>query len=318
MIKVTRDSLPPAIKVFITKNVRALDGLTAVTRSEQELEKAVAFFTNPANYANETKLTKNKFSFTVYKDPDLAAALETMFCNKCAYCESRFGHVTPKDVEHFRPKSEIDSGAGILRPGYFWLASDWENLFVSCPDCNRARKHVVPGQAAKVKLGKETQFPLSDETRRMRNQGKLLDEEPVRLLLNPCVDLPEDHLAFDDDGLIHARLDTSGVPSPKGMISITVYALQRKSLVEERLRVLNQLRFQFAQLSYLVGMHNRLLDPGDLTANADQIRSVRDELRKMLHPDAPYLAMLRGWIRSARTSGEFDPGSCDLLAPVNR
>jgi hypothetical protein len=27
-----------------------------------------------------------------------------------------------------------------------------------------------------------------------------LQEEPVRLLLNPCLDDPEEHLTFDDEG----------------------------------------------------------------------------------------------------------------------
>lgn len=312
MIKCDRGALPATIKVYAVKSVKALDGVTKVTRAEQELEKAVAFFSNPANYAGEAKLTKETFPFAVYKDPELVAVLEAAFGNKCVYCESDFGHVTPKDIEHFRPKSEISADAATLRPGYYWLAGDWDNLLVSCPDCNRARKHSVPGQPKRVKLGKETQFPLSDEKHRARNRMPIGSEEGARLLLNPCVDQPADHLTFDNQALVHSRPDAAGHPSPMGTVSIAVYALQRKGLVEKRLEVLNSFRHEFDQLNYLVKNHNTLkglgASAGVLAANAAQIRAVKDEIRSMLDGKAQYLAMLGGWIRQAQRKG-----GCALL-----
>jgi uncharacterized protein (TIGR02646 family) len=212
------------------------------------LEKAFAHFTDPKNYADEQKLTKSKFNFTLYKDPDLAKALEAVLGKKCAYCESCFAHVTPKDIEHFRPKSEITTKDGTLQPGYYWLAGDWDNLLVSCADCNRSRKHEVPGQPKKVKLGKDTQFPLSNESQRVRSQSSLAAEDAVRLLLNPCTDDPEVHLMFNEEGLILPRPDAQGVPSRMGEVSIFVYALQRKALVEERRVVLNRIKFFFEEL----------------------------------------------------------------------
>lgn len=310
MIKIDRGPAPMAIKVYTTKSFKALDGVTMVTKAEQEIEKAIAFFTDSKNYAKEVKLTKKTFSFSVYKNPELVAALEDIFGTKCAYCESCFAHVTPKDIEHFRPKSEINTGAGTLRPGYFWLACEWDNLLVSCPDCNRSRNHEVPGQAKKAKLGKETQFPLADEARRVRSQGPHVSEDDVRLLLNPCIDQPEEHLTFDEQGLIRARADAHGNPSQKGAVSITVYALQRKALVEERLRVLNQLRFALTQMGHLVKIHNTLNSLGaraeELDDNANQIRVVKDQLHAMFEQDAPYLAMLREWIQVSRRRGDFE------------
>lgn len=48
----------------------------------------------------------------------------------------------PLDVEHFRPKSEIDEvdpatfrpvpGRAPTAPGYYWLAAAWSNLLPSC------------------------------------------------------------------------------------------------------------------------------------------------------------------------------------------
>jgi uncharacterized protein (TIGR02646 family) len=298
MITIIRGLAPPTVNVYTD-----IDPVTQLTRAEQEREEAIAFFT--ANYANEQKLTKEAFRFAIYKDKKLVAALEAVFGKKCAYCESCFAHVTPKDIEHFRPKSEVDTGTRRLKPGYYWLASEWDNLLVSCPDCNRTREHEVPGQPARVHLGKAMQFPLADEAKRVRSHNAVLaDEEPFRLLINPCTEQPSDYLTFDDQGLIHSRDDANTQPNERGRISIAAYALQRKGLVEARLNVLDRLRFQIELLRYLVRMHNVLIANGipadDVARNADQIRAVRDDLAGMMSQDAPYLAMLREWIITSR------------------
>lgn len=309
MIKINRGPVPPTIKIYSEKKFKGLNGSARITKAEQELEKAIAFFTNPANYKNDLKITTEKFSFGVYKNRELAKELERVFGKKCAYCESDFAHVMPKDVEHFRPKSEIETGTGKLQPGYFWLAGEWTNLLVACADCNRARNHEVPGLPKEIKLGKETQFPLSDETFRLRAQAALTNEENVRLLLDPCNDEPEDHLTFDEDGLILPRLDAQGQPSQKGKASISVFALQRKALVEKRRQILNDLKSSIEQLSYLVKNHNKLktlnATQADLDENADQIRKIIEKLAGMLRREAPYQAMLRGYIREGTQRGDF-------------
>jgi len=98
---------------------------------------------------------------------------------------------------------------------------------------------------------------LNEGGRVRTHQADITAEEPFRLLLNPCTDRPAEHLTFDDQGLVHPQPDAHGQPSEKGRISIAVYALQRKRLVEERLRVLDRLRFQLAQLNHLVPHHSR-------------------------------------------------------------
>jgi uncharacterized protein (TIGR02646 family) len=308
MIRIDRGPTPFTIKVYASKNSLGLDGVTSVTKAEEELENATAFFTNPSNYVNEVKLTKTGFNFTVYKNPELTRALARIFGTKCAYCESRFGAVTPREIEHFRPKSEIETGSGSLRPGYFWLAGEWDNLLVSCVDCNRPRYHQVPGQPEEVKLGKGTQFPLSDESKRVRSRGiPLADEELVRELLNPCVDSPEQHLTFDDDGLIHPMVTANGDESVMGSKSIFVCALQRKGLVENRLVVLNDLKFKISQLIFLTKNQNELKKTGSsVAANAAQIRAATHALKELFKRDAPYQAMLRYWLRVGKERGDFD------------
>jgi len=312
MIQIVRGPRPTTLKVFTNKSVRALDGVTKITKAEQELEKAVAFYTDTTRFRNEQKLTRETFAFAVYKDPDLQDQLEAIFGTKCAYCETDFGAVTPKEIEHFRPKSEITISADQtpLVPGYYWLAGEWNNLLVSCPDCNRGRRHKIPGQPKKVKLGKQTQFPLSDESKRARRGPSVASEEPVRLLLNPCIDKPEDHLTYDVQGLVHPRTGADGVESAMGRMSIMVCALQRWPLVQNRLSAINSFRLLFEQLNYLVKNHNRLMaepttTPDYLADNGAQIHKVKAAMIVSLGPQAPYLGMLRDWIRNTKKNGEF-------------
>ena len=93
-----------------------------------------------------------------YAEPEVRAALEEMFHDKCAYCESHVSHVTTAHIEHFRPKG---------KPEFEHLTFEWENLLLACPDCNS--KH------------KKDQFPED------------ADGGP---LINPCEEEPSEHFSF--------------------------------------------------------------------------------------------------------------------------
>jgi uncharacterized protein (TIGR02646 family) len=307
MILVQKGPAPPMIRVFTTKDAKAPDG-TLMTGAALEQKRAIEFFTNTDNFANEAKITKKSFVFKIYRDPELGAELERIFGKKCAYCESVFAHVTPKDVEHFRPKSKINTGTGDLVPGYFWLAGDWDNLLVACPDCNRGRKFDVPGQPKRMRLGKSTQFPLASEKARVRRPKSLAKEDALRLIIDPTREEPSEHLTFDSQGLILARPDPAGQPSPKGLASITVYALQRKVLVEERRRVLDLFVSQVVQLQTAIQNLNDFMAAGSaagIERNREAIRGLKVTIKGMLGKDAPYIGMLRDWIRRQKAAGAF-------------
>ena len=303
MIKVQREPLPPDIPVFTDRVHLSQDGVTLLSKAEMEREQAIAFFTDPANYQNEKKITKKNFKFTVYKDAKLVETLEGCFHKKCAYCESEFAHITPADIEHYRPKGGIDTGASKLRPGYYWLAADWNNLLISCPDCNRARRQPVPGQAIEVKLGKLDQFPLANDANRVRSHtGNLAQEEPVRLLLNPCLDDPQDHLTYDDEGIILPRLDTNNQPSQKGINSIFVFALQRKNLVERREKILKDFQFHIDELKDDVA---EKIETGSARSSIRIERTI-EHLKTHAAVGAEFLALLHDYVKRAKGSGELD------------
>lgn len=310
MIFVERSTDAADLPLYSKATVKALDGKTKITRYERERDAAIAFFTNPANYFNNKKLVEGAFGFKVYKDKQLADVLSREFRKKCAYCESKFAAVTPSDIEHYRPKASIGSGANELKPGYYWLAGDWDNLLISCPNCNRPRNYEVPGQGEDVLLGKGSQFPLADEAKRVRrHDGDVVTEADERLLLHPCIDRPEEHLSFDEAGLV--RPVVNGVESERGKCSILAYALQRKDLVEARRDEINELRAKIDDLQRLVRQHNRLSALGDQAAearadNLDHIEKVLAGIKAMMPPSAPYVAAKRDWLRGAHERGEFE------------
>lgn len=205
-----------------------------------------------------------KFSF--YKNDTLVSELQRNFFLKCAYCESSFVHVSPADIEHFRPKSavKIDEKTGKekvleLKPGYYWLAADWDNLLLSCIDCNRRRNQEDIDGDGETATGKATIFPLADEADRVRDHdtwedmiAKVQQEEKSRLLLNPCVDDPAEHLKFemryDDEGQVQGVFAMAINDSQKGQKSINVYGLNRAGLVWARTREALNLQNDFFAL----------------------------------------------------------------------
>ena len=304
MIRIEKDMAPPDLPVYTKQSIGPKN--EKITRAANELACAIKFFTDEKNYSKNQKLTEKSFSFRVYKDVELAAELARIFGSKCAYCESRFGAVTPRDIEHFRPKSEVENERQpVVAPAYFWLAAEWSNLLVSCPDCNRARKHTVPGQSAKLRLGKQTQFPLADETKRVRRHTvDVAAEEPHRLLLHPCLDQPEDHLTYDLEGLVLPK----EAKDQKAKTSIVVYALQRKGLVEERKRILNDLQMKLEMLKSLAVEFNAM-DETTLAATRqgklDQLALQMRGICMMFEDRAPYLGMLRDYLRRNLDAGAF-------------
>ncbi len=308
MIFIKRSNDAATLPLYRKATVKAADGTSKITRYQRERDAAIDFFSNTANYLDNKKLVEKSFGFKVYKDKELAKILSCDFRKKCAYCESKFGAVTSSDIEHYRPKASIGSGASELKPGYYWLAGDWENLLISCPLCNRVRNHEVPGQTREVLLGKGSQFPLADEAGRVRkHDGDVANEDSLRLLLHPCIDQPEKFLVFDDRGLVYPAGDAA--ESQRGKVSIEVYALQRKDLVEARLDEINELRSKVDDLQRLVRGYNAMVaeDSSEhlLTEKLDHIEKVVRGINAMMSPTAQYLAIKRNWIQNAHSKGEF-------------
>lgn len=226
-----------------------------------ETQDAILYYANPIN--------NNEFEFKQYRNPQMKNALMDNF-PKCVYCESSYAGVSDGDIEHFRPKGRV-LGKTPPIPGYYWLANSWDNLFMSCMHCNQIRKHRLLSDDEARSRGKLDQFPLrgGNLNRIVSHNGNISAEEPYRLLLNPCIDKPENHLKYDQNALIESN-------TPMGQNSIEVYVLQRPFLVRER-----QLRL--ALLFTTIQLTKEILDLYNLSKN--------NKLRKLLNKQLDALAV---------------------------
>lgn len=250
MIKINRENvkIPQNLRTDIESDGKRETDLAIkffkarmAARAVAEEETSVGDDDKSAKEDSDGKVKKEKsFPFSAYSSGDVKEKLKILFHNKCGFCEIDYGGAV-SDIEHFRPKGRIDYMDGTVvrsyTEGYYWLASDWNNLIYSCQHCNRGETHDQVDQfeaAARARVsGKRNFFPVRDESKRLKLGGRVEDEDEIRLLLDPCKDNPRDHLEFRENGLVFAKR-TDGTRSDKGLTSIDLFGLRRLSLVERR------------------------------------------------------------------------------------
>lgn len=203
---------------------------------------------------------------------DVKSALMADQHGKCAYCESRivgdFGH-----IEHFRPKHGYTTAREphMHRPGYHWLAYEWDNLLLSCSACNSACKR--------------NRFDLRDEKGRNIKGRDTSREEP--LLVNPVTEDPGEHIVFHK--YMACPRMVGGKPSDKGAYTIELLRLNsREELVENRKRA--WLRHESLERVSELSEKALVQRPDDKTLRAIR-RTARKELERMSAPQAEYSAM---------------------------
>ena len=207
---------------------------------------------------------RKAFKFKVYKSKDVIEALGVLFHKKCAYCEGRFGAFGPVDIEHYRPKGGVRED--VAHGGYWWLATNWDNLLPSCVDCNRERYQKVATEvitgldwdaAAEVLAGKKNAFPIAGGNRASCQHDDHDAEDP--LLIDPTRRDPEAHLEWGEILERSAQRLSVAVPrehhGKKDLYaenSIAIYGLNRRALVEERTLVMLALRAQHASIVEMI------------------------------------------------------------------
>lgn len=218
----------------------------------------------PQDYrSGKKKLTKSKRS--IYASKQVKNGLSEAHHNKCCYCEKIFLAAINLAVEHFRPKTGVRQSRKHKeeRPGYYWLAYDWENLLLSCHDCNSTYK--------------QTLFPLANPKRRARSHHGDTDAERS-LLVNPTAQEPRDHIRFLNDA-----------PEPVtniGRVTIEVLQLRRPSLREDRLKKIAILRF-YRDIAKLAAERPQDHELG---------QRARDFLMEAILPDAEFSSMAQDFL----------------------
>lgn len=304
-------------------NIKRLDcpdilktGMTPESEGQWEAKDAIVYFQDVANHPEKYKRTGKRGKkrveqgYTIYSDKSVRKLLIKMFNGKCSYCESKITAIYNGDIEHFRPKGEIKD-VNPSKPGYFWLASEWENLLFACPFCNQTNTHEFRNgnNIEEAVLGKLDQFPLDTETHRLKYTHGLIyftdsatynqafeREESERLLLNPCKD---DHIEryfkFDDDGAIISNDGLTVLEEKKARTSILTYALHRLPLTLAREEKILQIKAQIRRVEIAVKNYN------DHLASTDEkgiwfegiMREEMAILKRFKDTDQEYTALAR-------------------------
>lgn len=229
----------------------------------KELERARKFFGSRSALARQSRF---RFDSKVV-DLSVIASLKSLFHSKCAYCEQGIPDAELSSFDRFRPAYGALGVEGKASPQhYWWLGFDWRNLYLACPECNRR---------------KGNRFPLLNKRgAKLASWANLVDVEQ-RLLLDPCLDQPGEHLDFEADGTVKGRTEC-------GIITIEVLALNRTSLIAQR----------GSAASRVAGLVDAVLsDPdfrkrGRLTKAILLLPTVRG-LRKSLAPSESFSQCLR-------------------------
>jgi hypothetical protein len=263
--------------------------------------------------ANPTKT----YDFKRYKEKEVCVALDALFNEKCAYCESSYSALEARNVEHYRPKGPVSEAKG-AHQGYWWLAATWENLLPSCPICNQRRRHVIYdadltlSQFEAVRLaraesttGKLDSFPVLNNNWVSTVDGPIQNEDP--LLLNPCDRKPEDHLEWNFDWLRTKQLweaekvialvrprRVNGTDDPYAHASIGIYGLNREGLVKDRMLKIKDLQ---VTCSLVVKLVVGVGQSGAVTpADAQQLKDHQKSLLTLAEADRPYSAMVLAFV----------------------
>lgn len=205
------------------------------------------------------------FDAALYGDPTVKQALVAAQHGKCCFCERKIGG--EGDGEHFRPKASFCQGEGhpLERPGYYWLAYEWDNLLLACTICNQRFKRSL--------------FPLLDPAKRARNHhGDVTQERP--LFLHPAQEDPADFIGFRQEVAYAKR------GNRRAKETIKALGLNREVLSEER-------RDHLSRLVYL----RRVLDQEATLTMTDEWRQILEDARTYLREATLASAKFAGMAR---------------------
>jgi len=214
---------------------------------------------------------KEPFPFDdTYRDLSIRRSLEVAQHGKCGYCEAI---APPLEVEHYRPKSASRQARDQVeqKPGYYWLAYEWQNLLLACVLCNQPRTD-TDGSAT----GKGTLFPLANPSERARSHHEALAQEQP-LLLDPYEDDPDQHIGYRQHMPLALTL--------RGQATIDALRLQSKDQQARRVT-----------LWETIARDLRLLESEELPEQYRQ--EIIEELWKLADAKRQFAAMVRAVLRS--------------------
>jgi uncharacterized protein (TIGR02646 family) len=242
-----------------------------IKKSIKETDKVIKKFKRDKNF-------KFKANPKIYGCREVRKCLDKLFYGKCAYCEWKPTR-SFWDVEHFRPKSRVHENDH--HKGYYWLAYNWNNLYLSCHFCNRSLKD------EKSTLGKSDHFPLEDENNRSYTPDSPIINEQY-LLIDPCSDNPEKYLEFNITGEPIA-IDNN----KKAIESIKIYNLGDIKTNRLREAKINQYLFYIDALQTLKSILNEPIEKNKRKDIENKIKDIEKRSNKMLKDEEGFSGAIR-------------------------
>ncbi|HYH68436.1 MAG TPA: hypothetical protein VD866_27330 [Urbifossiella sp.] len=254
MIRVDKPLTPPPV---LTGR-----GKTAATTHIADYGK------NPSGY--QSGAAHFVFAAGIYAHDTVKEALRVAQHDKCAFCECKISHTQHGDVEHYRPKAAVRQKAGepLTRPGYYWLAYEWDNLFLACQLCNQ--------------VFKENLFPIRTPKNRARSHHDDVTREKP-LLLHPSAQDIDRHLTFSGPLVVPVGA------SRHGRATIKVLGLNRPKMVDARHKWLRVLEAAKKAHTRLTGIASDARTPADVHDLAEIEQLIAD----CTGPSAQFSAMAR-------------------------
>lgn len=220
--------------IFVSKPKDIPEILTTkgVTTNTKNCAKYAA---NPNDYISSTK--KISIHPKIYGHKSVKKVLKKAQHSKCCFCEKKqtdeYGA-----VEHYRPKSGYKKSrtSTLLKPGYYWVGYNWDNLYFVCSSCNTFKGNI---------------FPLRDENRRATSHNhNIANETPY--ILNPSTGKdPRNHIYFEKQ-LIKSK-------TKFGSETINACALDRESLNDERKEFIDDIDARLVILSQKMQFDNSVV-----------------------------------------------------------
>ncbi len=197
---------------------------------------------------------------------------------KCAYCETPIA-TSGAGLDRFRPKAgAVGLSGDFSTEHYWWLAYEWSNLHPCCLKCNKF---------------KGAKFPVDGRRCPPEATQKELDAER-RLLLDPFLDEPHEHLDFMDDGTVLPL-------SSQGDVTIHTLELNRADLTSSRANVAREVALWLASAKWARRIDGKarawLRDALAAHALPDEAPARVGDVLEILDPARPCAAVARAVVR---------------------
>lgn len=225
--------------------------------------------------------------FNIYRKEEVKGTLKSLFYDKCAYCESKVTHISYPHIEHWRPKKAVYEDKN--HPGYYWLASEWDNLLLACSICNSQRY-------------KGNKFPIEVTSKYATKSNHSITME-TPLLINPCLEDPEYHLEYTDLGAIIGH-------TIKGKTSVNIYGLDRIELTLERRKFSDIVKRRLNEILKMIDQASIMIMQNEPESRFKWIIDMVDggikELETFTSPSFQYSGMSKFIIRKYRNENKLN------------